>query len=1196
MMNDLIAYVNSAGDQWAAWVITASLDAALLLSLIGLVWFAIRNRVAPQVGYCLFLLVPFKLLVPVVVAVPAAVAQWTPSSLISSWVKGTHIPAGSRSESPVETQIGATERNQAAPPEPSFGPGSQVQPIVADSRQMTLPTEPRTRWQFGPAASLSAHPDTEAPRLSVSAGLMLAWLLVILLLFGRLGGTQLRFRARLRHPSPLDDSTLGINLPELCRRAGVRHPVRIVEEDSIGSPAVWGIARPTIILPRGIFSSLTAQQRRWVLLHELAHVQRRDLIIVILQRLAAILHFFNPAIWVANRVIHEMRECACDDLAISLSEASAVESGEAFVRILRRADRSRRGLEGALGVFGLDSRASCFRRVRRLLDTERPIRTAPGAWSLWCLVLLAVASVPHLRAAGEASRTSSQNSATASASPNQRDPKAATKDAPARDGQEFELRVVGPDGKPIPSAVVGLGASPVPIANKQVRRGKFVRQGSYGVYVATDGEGRLAVELPRAPDRFDLDITIPGYGPYWSEWSSESHVQPIPSRFTAELEAAWSVGGIVVDAGGTPVEGVKVSPSFEYKKRPGDHSQFGIGTRLTTDAAGKWRFDSVPVSMGEVHVEINHPGFRPVRRPLTRGEFGIERGREPTAKVVLDRGLTVTGKVTDDSGKPIVGALVRTKLINDIREARTGRDGIYRLAGCEPRVARLVVSAKGRATDMKELNLDPEMGPVNFQMKPGGTVRIRVLDEHGNPVPKARIFFQRWRGPSFSYFEFNHVSQYADQNGVWVWNEAPLDEFRADICPTDGMALSEQPLIARAEEYVFRLPGPLVVSGRVIDAITKEPIKQFRVVPGVRSSPTHMNWVPSESFSASDGLYRLRESHGYFAYLVRIEADGYLAGVSRDIKSTEGNVSIDFELKRGKNVVAKVVTPRNLPAAGAKVALGVAGSQINIKNGDINDASTYASRETADDTGRFHFPPQDKDFQLVITHPSGYAHVKSSPVWDLVKIIRLEPWARVEGTFRVGPSLTANVPISLEVNGRHSSGNGVPSIFTGHEVTTGPDGRFVFERVIPGSGRIGRGITLMADVGAIDATSSCTIAAEFPAGKTVHIDLGGTGRAIVGKLQPPEGSKEKVRWNYALVTASPDEADTGEAGPYLSATVDRNGKFRIDDVPPGSYSLSVRFQQDDAGHLWNHRFKVTAPNGDGSRQPVDLGILNLEKR
>ena len=112
-------------------------------------------------------------------------------------------------------------------------------------------------------------------------------------------------------------------------------------------------------------------------------------------------------------------------------------------------------------------------------------------------------------------------------------------------------------------------------------------------------------------------------------------------------------------------------------------------------------------------------------------------------------------------------------------------------------------------------------------------------------------------GP-FEYFEFDHVSQYADEKGVWVWNEAPLDEFKADICPPDGMELELQPLIARAEEYVFRTSPALVVSGKVVDAVTKEPIKKFRVVPGFRSAEKEMHCARSENYVASDGQYRIR--------------------------------------------------------------------------------------------------------------------------------------------------------------------------------------------------------------------------------------------------------------------------------------------------------------------------------------------------
>jgi hypothetical protein len=993
---------------------------------------------------------------------------------------------------------------------------------------------------------------------------------------------------------------LVVDLLALCRRAGITQRIRLAESNAVAAPSVWGIFRPTIILPREIASSLTAEQLRWVLAHELAHIQRRDLLVVVVQRFATILHFFNPAIWIANRVIHQLREYACDDRALVLSQTSAVESGEAFVHLLRRAGRARSELQGALGVFGLGSRASCIGRVLRLLDTDRTIHSAPGARWVLALVLLAFVAVPHLRAAGEGPQTASVRP---EKDPNGTTPAVAkATGAGARDVQPFELRVVGPRGKAVPIALVEMRTRPVPVAG-QIRRGTFVKevscggQGPCGAEVMTDTEGRLALDIPTASPHFDIFITIPGYGPYWAGWSSEVHADPIPPQFTAELEPAWSVGGIVVDAAGKAVEGVRVNPSIEFKKRPEVTRQLGVGTALTTDAKGKWRFDSVPASLGEVHVEIDHAGFMPIRRFLTRREFGIERGQEAAAKLTLEHGLTITGKVTDDAGTPIAGALVRTKFLNEIREARSGGDGVYRLVGCEPRSARIVVSAKGRATDMKELTVEPGMRPVDFALKPGGTVRIRVLDERGNAIPKARIFFQQWRG-RFEYFEFDHISQYADSNGRWIWHEAPVDEFKADICPAgDGMQLLVQPLIARREEYVFRLPAPLVISGKVVDAETREPIKRFRVVPGVRSSADHMNWIHSESFVVIGGGYRLQRSRGDFAHMVRVEADGYHGAVSRDIKSDEGRVSIDFALKRGTNVVAKIVTPRNRPAAGARIALGVGGSQINIKNGEIEDHSTYCARETADDAGRFHFPAQDTEFQLVITHPSGFAHIKSPADWDLARIIRLEPWARVEGTFRVGKRAVGNVPISLNVfSGPHSYGPGVPSIFTQHQATSGSDGRFMFERVIPGRGRIGRGITLLVNDGATEVTSSCEIVADFPAGKLVQIDLGGSGRPVVGRLRPPKDFAGKVRWNFALVNAGSENLDARATSPHLTATVDRDGKFRIDDVPSGRYSLDVYFQQDAPGHLRNHRFQVPARDGAAEGELVDLGTLTLEKR
>lgn len=115
------------------------------------------------------------------------------------------------------------------------------------------------------------------------------------------------------------------------------------------------------------------------------------------------------------------------------------------------------------------------------------------------------------------------------------------------------------------------------------------------------------------------------------------------------------------------------------------------------------------------------------------------------------------------------------------------------------------------------------------------------------------------------------------------------------------------------------------------------------------------------------------------------------------------------------------------------------------------------------------------------------------------------------------------------------------------------------------------------------------IGADFPGGKTVRIDLGGTGRPVVGRLQPPDGFTGKVRWNFADITVV-----SGAKSPYYTVTVDREGKFRIDDVPAGEYLLSVRFMREGPGHLSDHRFVVPPLQGNAAERPFELGTLKLE--
>src|SRR6185369_5567381 len=79
----------------------------------------------------------------------------------------------------------------------------------------------------------------------------------------------------------------------------------------------WGTLRPKILLPAEA-RTWTDERRRIVLLHELAHVARRDSLGRAAATIVCALYWFHPASWYAARRMRLEQEHACDDLVLSL--------------------------------------------------------------------------------------------------------------------------------------------------------------------------------------------------------------------------------------------------------------------------------------------------------------------------------------------------------------------------------------------------------------------------------------------------------------------------------------------------------------------------------------------------------------------------------------------------------------------------------------------------------------------------------------------------------------------------------------------------------------------------------------------------------------------------------------------------------------------------------------------------------------
>ncbi|MEN6326468.1 MAG: M56 family metallopeptidase [Syntrophomonas sp.] len=283
------------------WVVLSSITGTILVLLILGVKTGFKNTLGANWHYYIWFLLLLKLIIP-----------FTPESPVSIY----NLVKLDSFKAPEPALINSAENGQPQVATGDYDHGLMGRPVFADLNSQPV--------EKGFAV---------APKGEIF--LMVCWLVGAALLAFYTIFINLKLWYRLRSGHTVNDAAI-IHIIESSKSAmKIKKHIPVIVTDSIRTPALFGLINPVLLMPRGFIYNLNKNELQYIVLHELAHYKRKDILVNWLTVVVQIIYWFNPIIWYGFYRMHLDGELACDAQVLSALEPPMYkEYGNAIIRVL----------------------------------------------------------------------------------------------------------------------------------------------------------------------------------------------------------------------------------------------------------------------------------------------------------------------------------------------------------------------------------------------------------------------------------------------------------------------------------------------------------------------------------------------------------------------------------------------------------------------------------------------------------------------------------------------------------------------------------------------------------------------------------------------------------------------------------------------------------------------------------------------
>ncbi len=331
--------------------------------LFGGVWLiktALKRHLSPAMHYIIWAIVLIKLMLPVSFA-----------SEISPW--NLFIQA---QNNPVTQQAYADPQAQGASNTAQQGSNGFN---IAD---YNIPAN-TSGVQTANNATIAAQASAGQP---ITAPIQIDWALVILAAW--LAGTcatgawllidKSKIARQLQRSKQVKTPVWIWNLIIECKKElNINRRIRVIVQEALPVPAIMGVWKPVLLLPYSATINKDKAQMRHILMHELMHYKRGDLIAITVLNLLCAVYWFNPLVWLCCKLIRKDMETACDNMVVeALGQGRRQEYIHTLVRFAGKSNQAR--LQAALSLHDARTRlkkriAGMFMQKKTKLAVKLPV-------------------------------------------------------------------------------------------------------------------------------------------------------------------------------------------------------------------------------------------------------------------------------------------------------------------------------------------------------------------------------------------------------------------------------------------------------------------------------------------------------------------------------------------------------------------------------------------------------------------------------------------------------------------------------------------------------------------------------------------------------------------------------------------------------------------------------------------------------